>query len=244
MYRAELAGTAALDRLLEGPASPEPVDTSTSLLASRLTGAAGGSPGRSASPNTLQQPRRCALAGTLPQLSPRAADGDAAGGGAAAAAGTQLLSASLDSALSAAAVLRPKVVFPPISRSNVGLTASEQFRAGSPTSAWPSPPGTAAAMQGSMPDDVVQGLSGGRGRRPSALCPPHGGNGTAHSARNVGARSAKSRAATSVAGMPGSPIAAADSREQFMIWMDSTFTDVSGDGSTMRAQSPQAVAER
>ncbi|WIA12059.1 hypothetical protein OEZ85_012136 [Tetradesmus obliquus] len=241
MYRAELAGTAALDRLLEGPASPEPVDTSTALLASRLTGAAAGSPGCSTSPSTLQQPRRCAspaLGGTLPQLSSQAGDG------AAAAAGTQLLSASLDSALSAATVLRPKVVFPPISRSNVGLTGSEQFRASSPTSAWPSPPGTAAAMGGSMPDDVVQCLSGNRGCRPSALCPPHGGNGTAHGMRSAGARSAKSRAATSVAGMPGSPIAAPDSREQFMIWMDSTFTDVSGDGSAMRAQSPQAAAER
>jgi hypothetical protein len=61
--------------------------------------------------------------------------------------------------------------------------------------------------------------------------------------RNAGARSAKSRAATSVAGMPGSPMGAPDSREQFMIWMDSTFMDVSGDGSSMRAQSPQA-AER
>jgi hypothetical protein len=46
-----------------------------------------------------------------------------------------------------------------------------------------------------------------------------------------------------VAGMPGSPMGAPDSREQFMIWMDSTFMDVSGDGSSMRAQPPQA-AER
>jgi hypothetical protein len=246
MYRAELAGTAALDRLLEGPTSPEPVDTCTALLASRLTGAVAGALGRSASPNALPQPRRCAspaLGKTLPQLSQQAGDGEAGGEGAAAAAGTQLLSSSLDSALSAAAVLRPKVVFPPISRSNVGSTGSEQFRAGSPLSAWPSPPGTAAAMAGSMPDDVMQGLAGGRGCRPSALVPPHGGNGTAHGMRNVGARSAKSRAATSVAGMPGSPMGAPDSREQFMIWMDSTFTDVSGDGSSMRAQSPQA-AER
>jgi hypothetical protein len=242
MYRAELAGTAALDRLLEGPTSPEPIDTSTALLASRLTGAVAGAPGRSASPNALPQPRRCAspaLGKTLPQFSQQAGDGEAGGE----ATGTQLLSSSLDSALSAAAVLRPKVVFPAISRSNVGLTGNEQYRAGSPLSAWPSPPGTAAAVAGSMPDDAMQGLSGGRGCRPSALVPPHGGNGTAHGMRNVGARSAKSRAATSVAGMPGSPMGAPDSREQFMIWMDSTFTDVSGEGSSMRAQSPQA-AER
>eukprot|EP00882_Tetradesmus_deserticola_P015812 GHRQ01016854.1.p1 GENE.GHRQ01016854.1~~GHRQ01016854.1.p1 ORF type:complete len:270 (-),score=86.08 GHRQ01016854.1:461-1270(-) len=246
MYRAELAGTAALDRLLEGPASPEPADTSTALLASRLTCAAAGSTGRSASPSTTLQPRRCAspaLATARAHLSPQAGDAEAASPDAAAAANVQQLSASLDSALSAAAVLRPKVVFPPICRSNVGLSANEQGRAGSAASAWPSPPGSAAAGTGHMPDDAVQGVSGGRGSRPAALCPPHGGSGTAQGTRNVGTRSAKSRAATSVSGMPGSPTAAPDSREQFMIWMDSTFSDASGDGGNACAQSPQA-AER
>lgn len=231
MYRAELAGTAALDRVLEGPpspVSPEPVNTSAALLASRLTGAAAAAQReRAASPSALQ-PGRCASPTTTAPLPQLQQPGDSIG--------ASLLSASVDSALAAAAVVRPKVVFPPISRSTVGLPEGEAFRAGSPTAGWPSPPATAAAGAG---NDVLRGLAGGC--RPSALVPPHSGG---HGLRGgVGGRSAKSRAATSVAGMPGSPTAAPDSREQFLIWMDSTFVDVS-DGISMRAQSPQYMESR
>lgn len=53
-------------------------------------------------------------------------------------------------------------------------------------------------------------------------------------------RSVKSRAATSVAGVPGSPMSAPDSREQFLIWMDSTFADASGhaDGASPSGAEP------
>ncbi|KAF8071180.1 hypothetical protein HT031_001262 [Scenedesmus sp. PABB004] len=238
MYRAELSGSTALDRVLEGPASPEPADTAAALLASRLRGGGGGTvPRGRAGSLGPPQPQRC----TSPAL-PGAAPAPTGGGGAAG-----VLGASLDSALGAAAVLRPKVVFPPISRGGAALggggtgggdglhPGSLQPAAGGQLSGGCGPPSPPAG--GGAPP----GLVGGQGFRPPALAPP----GTAHGQRGGGARSAKSArsaAATSVAGVPGSPSGAPpDSREQFIIWLDSTFLEL-GDRALAFGATPSGPA--
>lgn len=211
LYRAELAGATALDRVLEGPISPEPVETSAALLATRLTGhisaaaaASGGSrsPARVTSPAPFQ-PDHTAF--------PTQSAGDS----------IMPANAAVDTVVTAAAVLRPKVVFPPISRSagDVGCN-TEAFRASSPSSptaagsGWPGSPTAGQAESGAL----ATGLS-----KPPAIIPPR----SAGLRSSQGPRSLRSRgAATSVAAMPGSPGIAPDNREQFLIWMDSTFLDV------------------
>lgn len=193
MYRAELAGTAALDRVLEGPESPEPTETSAALLATRLTGHLNNgtnSPVRAGSPaaDRTSSPQR-----------------------------SQSPGGQVDTVLAAAGVLRPKVVFPSITRAAaVSGEGADYARASSPSSPtatstmWPGSP--SAASQAAPGSPAAAG-------KPSVV-PPR----TAPSRGSPGNRNLRSRgAASSVAGIPGSPMAAPDSKEQFMIWMDSTF---------------------
>lgn len=243
MYRAELAGTTALDRVLEGPTSPEPADTSASLLANRLSPKKAASSTRDTSSNSSgnQQPGAAAGAAgagrcgspVLPQpgrcQSPMLGSSGRTSGGAAAGS----LSRSVDTALSAGVVLRPKVVFPPIARSSAGLLASGgagsrepwtragspdgpriqvQLQAGSP----PASPPVAAADGRSSPSrrgrvgTAAAGAAAGMAGRSGTAGGPRGAN-------LAKSRSVKSRAATSVAGAPGSALAAPDSKEQFLI---------------------------
>lgn len=211
MYRAELAGTAALDRVLEGPSSPEPTDTAATLLATRLNGAVNTSAVSSSLPRAESPTSRYGARSPSPNpggRQPQQTAGDSA-----------TLTKSLDSTMSVAAVLRPKVVFPPICKMNEGRLdtyeapgLSSQCSPAGDASAWPTSsghgqPGNAAGASMS--------------HRPQALVPPSPTRG------NMGPRSSKSRgAAISVAAMPGSPTVAPDSREQFLIWMDNTFFEV------------------
>lgn len=239
MYRAELAGTTALDRVLEGPASPEPIESSTALLVGRFTvkntaarpqqqqlTATAGSMGRSSSP-VLLQPGRC----QSPTLSVAAA---ATGRSFQADNG---LSKSLDTALCSSTVVRPKVLFPPISRSTAGMLAAsagsrEQWiRAGSPPANGQqqqqglSPPASPTAAGRASPSR--QGPRGQVGFSPPPTAGARGG--TAHGRPPARNRSMKSRAATSVAGVLGSPMRPPDSREQFLIWSDQIFDSAFGD---------------
>lgn len=232
MYRAELAGTAALDRVLEGPSSPEPTESSAALLAGRVTATrTAHSPRKQATSNNrssssaMPQPQRC----DSPTLGLSTGRRSMQGGS---------LSRSLDAALSPGTVVRPKVVFPPISRSTAGMlaasSAGEQWvRAGSPTGLEQqqleqSLPASPAAGQGRT-SPSRQGRGAAAGNNPPRTATGARGS-TAYAATRSPARnrSVKSRAATSVAGVPGSPMSAPDSREQFLIWMDSTFADASG----------------
>lgn len=235
MYRAELAGTTALDRVLEGPSSPEPTESSAAQLAARIStkntpgakqqAAAGSSLSRGSSP-VPPKPGRC----ESPDLG---------------AAGQSMrvdasLSKSLDTALCPSTVIRPKVMFPPISRSTAGMLAAnagtrEQWiRAGSPPTAGQqqqgqvdmSPPGSPTAAGPMSPS------RGGPRVRLAASPPRTAGtrSGTAHGRSPVRNRSQKSRAATSIAGVPGSPMRPPDSREQFLIWSDQIFDNAFADG--------------
>jgi hypothetical protein len=156
MYRAELSGTTALDRALEGPSSPEPSDTSTALLATRLTlKTTGSSSGSKQQDSRYCSQQRC----ESPVL------GSSVRAASAAAAST--LCKSIDTALSASVLLRPKVLFPPISRSTAGMLAHsggrEQWtRAGSPDGL--GPPASPAAPGGT----ANRGLPSRRGRGEAA----------------------------------------------------------------------------
>jgi hypothetical protein len=237
MYRAELAGTTALDRMLEGPSSPEPTESSTALLAGRFTAkctasspqqqaAAGSSMERSSSPSCLQQPGRCQSPTLGRTTVGRSLQGDVN------------LSKSLDTALSPSTIVRPKVLFPPISRSTAGMLAAssgtrEQWiRAASPPATGQqqqqgfSPPASPTAAGRASPSR--QGARGQVGFIPSPSACARGGTGHGRSPpRN---RSIKSRAATSVAGVPGTAMRPPDSREQFLIWSDQIFDSAFSEG--------------
>jgi hypothetical protein len=241
MYRAELAGTAALDRMLEGPSSPEPTELSAALLAGRITAkntasspqrqaTMGGSITRSDSPVGQQQPMRC----ESPPVG-------------ATAEGRKILeqnslSKSLDTALSPNTIVRPKVMFPPISRSTAGMLAAsagtrEQWiRAASPPVSsqqqqqqGQSPPVSPTAAGRASPSR--QGARVTIGANPPHTAGTRGGTGYGSRAATKN-RSIKSRAATSVAGLPGSPMSAPDSREQFLIWSDQIFDNAFADMAT------------
>lgn len=177
LYKAELKGTTALDRLIEGPASPEPTDTATALTATRnAQGRSSPAPSsRCASPSTV-----------LPRL----------GSGAKDTTGFNATNSSTaDSTQTLAATLRPKVVFPPI---------------------------------------AVRGVPGDEAG-PSSNCAENDELMQLISKRGVMSRSRTSfrsnRPGTSMMGQPGSPTAVApDNREQFLIWLDSTFADVAAEG--------------
>jgi hypothetical protein len=251
MYRAELAGTAALDRVLEGPSSPEPTESSAALLAGRITAkntasspqrqaATGGSISRSDSP-VGSQPVRCesppvgtvtAGRNTLEQTS---------------------LSKSLDTALSPNTIVRPKVMFPPISRSTAGMLAAsagtrEQWMRAA------SPPATSQQQQQQGQSPPASPTAAGRAspsrqgaRVTIGANPPHTAGtrgGTAYGSRAATKnRSIKSRAATSVAGLPGSPMSAPDSREQFLIWSDQIFDNAFADFGTCVDGNASCAAE-
>eukprot|EP00879_Flechtneria_rotunda_P024201 GHRR01025649.1.p1 GENE.GHRR01025649.1~~GHRR01025649.1.p1 ORF type:complete len:986 (+),score=357.96 GHRR01025649.1:892-3849(+) len=240
MYRAELAGTAALDKVLEGPRSPDPTDTSTAVLASRVSGnsalskvgtAAAQKFGR-ASPSQLQ-PEHCPSPnGGFPQLSTSNSTSPRHGGPI-----SHPLSASVDSTMPAAAVLRPKVVFPAISKGTVtghagAIESYSPIAMGLPNLGSPALPG-AEVQQGQQP--------GVKHRPPGILTAVNGGTGYP-SPIPVGALSCKSKAATSIAGFPGSPTSTIDSKDQFLIWMDTTFADMQQ--SRERGMSPVADVER
>jgi hypothetical protein len=122
-----------------------------------------------------------------------------------------------------AAVARPKVLLPPITKlggdvawevgghSVPGVTAGSPRAGQSPKS--PHGPiadgsaGVSGVRSASMIQNASAVMSGSGGRLERA------------------GRSLKSRAGTSVWGAPGSPIAPPDSREQFLIWMEATFTE-------------------
>jgi hypothetical protein len=242
MYRAELAGTTALDRMLEGPSSPEPTESSATLLAGRFTAkctasspqrqaAAGSSMDRSSSALGLQPPGRCqspTLGGAAPQCGGRSLQGN------------RSLSKSLNAKLSPSTVVRPKVLFPPISRSTAGMLAAssgtrEQWiRAASPPATGQqqqqqqglSPPASPTAAGQASPSR--QGPRGQVGFNP----PPSAGAraGTGHGRSPHRNRSIKSRAATSVAGVPGTAMRPPDSREQFLIWSDQIFDSAFSEG--------------
>jgi hypothetical protein len=118
-----------------------------------------------------------------------------------------------DPALAAASLVRPKALFPPITRPS----NPEDLPAASPQrpphfvpSAWGGPGQLRApspATASSLPRSPQPGARGLR-------------EGVVHS------KSARS-ATTSLQAGPGSPIAPPDNREQFLIWLDSTF---GGDG--------------
>lgn len=240
MYRAELAGTTALDRVLEAPISPEPTESSAAQLAARLSirntpstqkqAAAGSSLGRSSSP-VVPKPGRCESPDLCASATGPYMQGDCTG----------TLSRSLDAALSPNTVIRPKVMFPPISRSTAGMlqatagTREQWIRAGSPQTAGQqqqqqtglSPPGSPTAAGRTSPS------RGGLRVQLAAPSPPRTAgtrSGTAHGRNPVRNRSQKSRAATSVAGVPGSPMRPPDSREQFLIWSDQIFDSAFADG--------------
>lgn len=247
MYRAELAGTTALDRVLEGPTSPEPIESSTALLAGRFTtkitantvqrqvGAAS-STDRSGSPVMLQ-PLRCESPTLGAVTAGRSFQADSS------------LSKSLDTALNPTTVVRPKVLFPPISRSTAGMLAAtagsrEQWtRASSPPATGQqqqpglSPPASPTAACRASPSR--QGGRGQVGFNPPPTAGARGG--TAHSRSPVRNRSVKSRAATSVAGVPGSPMRPPDSREQFLIWSDQIFDSAFADGGAARSEGAAAA---
>ena len=278
LYKAELQGATALDRALEGPASPEPCDTSSNLLATRVPGSLrrGGSIGRlcaSPPPALPSLPGSCrdpggsfmvaSAAGRATGVrateragrqgsSPAAAAGEQVGkSGAgkrcrssmAGALGTGLanypsaniatgrnpmLTASLDSALSAASMLRPKVILPPITklaheaaRGSLDQTAAVGYSTIPDTQAPVNQDALATALkkpnrpEGTFPQGPPS---------PSQAATGHGAS-TAFPKSIIAVRSGRSRAGTSTWGSPGSPIAPPTSKEQFLIWMDSTFND-------------------
>lgn len=246
MYRAELAGTTALDRVLEGPCSPEPIESSAALLAGRITAKiAGPAAGRCSSSSPMKQAAAAGHSRSGSPVMPQPGRCESPTFTAAArrqTQGTDSLSKSIDTALSAHTVVRPKVLFPPISRSTAGMLAAsggtrEQWiRAGSPPRtaqqpqqqqqqvSWPSPPASPTATA------AAAGGGGGGRASPSrqgprfavSSNPPHTATGargaTGHGRSPARNSSLKSRAATSMAGVPGSPMSAPDSREQFLIW--------------------------
>lgn len=244
MYRAELAGTAALDRLLEGPSSPEPTESSAALLAGRVTIksdattanklAAAGNNSRSGSSSPVQpHPTRCASPTTAVVRGSKTHSS---------------LTKSLDAALSSGSMVRPKVIFPPISCSTAGMLAAQSgareqwVRAGSPPLAEQQQP---QQQQGQSPptSPTARASPNLQGRGLMGCNPPHTATGVRGSTACAGLgrtacrnRSMKSRAATSIAGAPGSAMSAPDSREQFLIWMDSTFVEAAGYGDSGAAE--------
>lgn len=277
MYRAELRGTAAMDRVLQGPASPEPTDTTAEISIARerlLAGATGAGTlaleartaaarmGAQSPPPPQQQQQQQPGAGArmsssagqhLPSSSPlpgvsggfkgstgggspcaprlrvespagrparqHAQDGSPpqghhASGSPGSIAATRPPSnsphgtkATQDVALAAAATIRPKVLFPPI---------------GCPSN--PDDPTAGAGTLGS-PQSSPQGSPLPFGLPPPQRS-PQGRPGTVHNSGSGALRNVKScrSRGTSVWTSPGSPIAPPDSREQFLIWLDSTFT--------------------
>jgi hypothetical protein len=241
MYRAELAGTAALDKVLEGPVSPEPQGICAAVIASRLTGTA--APAAAAAHCTNTASSRASLKrppspqqSTSPSLgrSTKQLYGDGPG-----AASHAVLSSSLDSALSAAAVLRPKVVFPPITRSghdpHVTAASDKQLAIDPARPPQQSCPVSPTGALGGLALQVQQQEVAADIRRPLAVALPS----PSHSPKQAG-RSPNSRGGpTSVAGQPGSPLAAFDAREQFLLWMDGTFAEF-GEG---RERSPSPAVD-
>lgn len=251
LYRAELAGTAALDRLLEAPGSSsqlsDDLQSAESLLASRLNGgmvptsaadrargAGGGGSGRGCSgsngtdspPPPLAVPTRCAspLLGTT-----------AGRAGRQAGRVTKPLSASLDSPLALAAALRPKAVFPLMSKGQAASTQRPLTAAGSgPAHGVMSPAPDSVTNSALQASHVLHGAHNQRaGYSPAPLLalrsPTMAGGGQPRTATT--AQSPTSRAATSVMGAPGSsPRSGPDSREQFLIWLDATLADAGARG--------------
>lgn len=121
LYRAELSGVVALDRQLEGPA---PVDASASVggttpgvgsrAASPLCKPATAQGARCASPGS---PQRCASPSTTVAGRAGSPAGTRGSSRATTARRSQLLGQSMDSALAAAASLRPKACFPAVDTS-------------------------------------------------------------------------------------------------------------------------------
>jgi hypothetical protein len=121
--------------------------------------------------------------------------------------------ANHDPALAAAGAVRPKVLFPPIGRP---CNPNEPHTCGDGAAPGPLPllgaPGSPTLTSPSPPRSPAVGprtVAGG------------GAGGVAHckSGKSVG---------TSVWAAPGSPIAPPDTREQFLIWLDSTFAAPDG----------------
>lgn len=214
---------------VESPCGRGPIRAAQQAMASPPAAAArasaGGGGGTSSSTQALVGGRQQQHTQNSPQLP---------------AAATATAATTHDPALAAASIVRPKVLFPPIGRPS---------NPDDPTS------GTGAGCSGSGAPHGVPGGAypwaespGGAAARGS---PPHSPQlrpRTVGGLRAVGAgglgrsKSSKSQA-TSMWASPGSPIAPPDSREQFLIWLDSTFAgDAAAGGGSGGAAGYQAEA--
>lgn len=224
MYRAELAGTTALQRVLEGPCYAEATESTATVLAGRVvTNSPGthscrpqnhkqlstGRCGTATDPTSVSPPGHCESptleASEVPNCPARSS-------------GT--LNKSLDTALTSGALMRPKVLFPSITKGTAGLLAARpsrftgQYTKESPTHS----PSAAAATSPASP--ASPGQQGRPIASPHTAGHPPGASagGRAMPKSAASGRTQRSRAATSVAGVPGSPLHASDSREQFLMW--------------------------
>lgn len=198
MYRAELAGVTALDGQLEAPASPEPsVSATTTARSGRAASPGSPSPKPGAARKQAGSPagslQRCAS----PTISAQRTGGSTAAGDSGQHT-THGLTAALDSALTAAATLRPKAAFPLMGTAAAGHNEPDGHRAASPTHTLQQAHTLSRGVGISM---ARVGASSMRSRSPGG----------------VGACSTRSRSTV-----------APDAREQFLLWMDMAFDQEAG----------------